>query len=61
MAWMNLNLGSIIVLEILLWSRQQKTSLSFPVLITILCQRVGVPFVEATDVRVSPAAFSDIL
>lgn len=53
------NVGALIVDEILQHVRQEQTSLPFTLLIIQLCERVGVPFWTSTNVRITPASFSD--
>lgn len=50
------NVGEIIGEEILLRTRQDQTSLSLPMLITQLCERLGVPFQGKTYVRITPVS-----
>jgi len=51
-----INVGSIIVYDILMRHRQEQTSLSFLILITQLCETVEVPFQGEADVRITPTS-----
>lgn len=55
-----INVGLIIVDELLMRDRQEKNSLPFSVLITKLCETSRVPFRERTDVSITPASSNDI-
>uniref|UniRef100_M1DZ79 Putative plant transposon protein domain-containing protein n=1 Tax=Solanum tuberosum TaxID=4113 RepID=M1DZ79_SOLTU len=55
-----INIGEIIEKEILLRSRHEQTSLPFLVLITQLCEKVGVPFRAKIDVMIMLVSSSDI-
>lgn len=55
-----LNLGSIIALEILSRAKQEQRSLSFPTLITTLCKRDGVPKNIKIDTAVTLSATTNI-
>uniref|UniRef100_M1DUH8 Integrase core domain containing protein n=1 Tax=Solanum tuberosum TaxID=4113 RepID=M1DUH8_SOLTU len=44
----------------LMRAHQEQTSLSFPILIIQLCEAVGVPYQERSNVRVTPYSSNDI-
>lgn len=56
----DLNVESIITLEILTMVKQEQTYLPFPYVITSLCKQVGVSFKKKIDVEVTSSTSTDI-
>lgn len=60
MDWKELNLRSIIALEILFRAKQEQTFLPFPSFVTALCKQARVSRNKKIDTKVTPLASTDI-
>uniref|UniRef100_M1DIN9 Putative plant transposon protein domain-containing protein n=1 Tax=Solanum tuberosum TaxID=4113 RepID=M1DIN9_SOLTU len=55
-----IDLGLLVSQDIAMRAKQTQTSLPFPVLITVLCRRAGVPRDPTSDIKVNPSSSIDI-